>query len=215
MNIRILGIEISRKTDILAFAAFLLSLSTVVVQTIVFFAGPEVTFDKPRQVVILMASTSDTKERYLTLVSSLAYVNRGKIGKNAVVMREQVSFSFEEETYHYIWKQFGTLEFPTDSRKIKFVQSRVAAPFVVPARGAEAHETLFTPRRHENFIYQEAITRVFESVRRGKDYIWKVHFHIEILNDKDQTEECQVLITPRLANNIISKELGFAALNCK
>lgn len=185
MDMRFLGIDISRKTDILAFAAFLLSLSSIAYQIFVFFAGPKVTLAKPRQVVVLMHPAPDTKERYLTFISTLAYVNSGQLGKNAVVMQEDVSFSLEGETYNYTWNQFGLLAFVSDSRKIKFDTSRAAGPFVVPAGGAEAHETLFAARKNEEFIDQKDIKRVFESALMGKKLIWKLRFNAETLNGDD------------------------------
>ena len=162
-----------------------------------------------------MHPAPDTKERYLTLISTLAYVNSGRIGKNAVVMQEDVSFSLEEKTYNYTWHQFGSLKFVPDSRKIEFDKSRTAGPFVVPAGGAEAHETLFAARKTEEFVDQKAITRAFESALMGKKLIWKLRFNAETLNGDDHTKECEVTITSRLAQQLISEELGFTALNCK
>lgn len=221
MNIRFLGIEIERKTDILAFAAFLISLSSIIYQISVFFSGPQVTLAKPRQVVLYMLPAPDAKEHRLILISTVAYVNKGQTGNNAVVLQESVSFSLEGKPYVYTWHQFVSLAMvPTpattdtpDGRKIEIVQSRTAAPFVVPGGGAEAHETLFAARFDEDFVDQEAIVRAFERALTGESFIWKIHFHAETLNDGDKTEECEVTITPRFAQRL--KKMGWVELNCK
>jgi hypothetical protein len=222
MNIRFLGIEVERKTDILAFAAFLLSLSSILYQIAVFFRGPQVTLAKPRQVVIYMHAAPDAKERYLTPVSTVAYVNSGQSGNNAVVLEESVSFTLEGKQHVYTWHAFVSLAFISSSaidtsadRKIKFVQERTAAPFVVPGGGAEAHETWFAARFDEDFVGQGEIVRAFESALTGGSLIWKIRFHTETLNDGRKTAECEVTITPRFAQQIISHDIGWSVLNCK
>jgi|GEM_PF-6941364 len=51
-SLKVFGIlEIGRKTDILAFAAFFLSISSLVYQTVGFIRGPDVALIGPRQVI--------------------------------------------------------------------------------------------------------------------------------------------------------------------
>jgi hypothetical protein len=225
MRIRFLGIEIERKTDVLAFAAFLLSLSSIVYQIVVFLTGPQVTLAKPRQVVAYMHAAPDTNERYLTLISTLAYVNSGQSQNSAVVMKESISFTLGErlEPYVYTWHEFVSLKFAAPSlkadnpenRKIELVNLQTAAPFVVPGGGAEAHETLFAARFDKDFIYQKSIVRAFERASMGESFTWKLRFHAETLNDGLKEAECEVIITPRFMEQLTSLKLGWTVLNCK
>jgi hypothetical protein len=50
---KFLGIEIERKTDILAMAAFLISIGSIIGQLALLIRGAEIVLDGPRQVVLL------------------------------------------------------------------------------------------------------------------------------------------------------------------
>lgn len=222
MSIRILGIEIVTKTDILAFTAFLLSLSGIAYQLILFFRGPEVTLAKPRQVTIYMHPAHDSNKRYFTIISTLAYVNSGQSGNNAVVMQESVSFSLGGKQFEYTWHQFVTLSFVNpletkkeDSRKIEFINPQTAAPFVVPGGGAASHETWFAARLDDDFIDHKSVARALETAATGNNIAWKFRFKSETLNDGNKMEDCEVTITPRLALQIKKQIPGWTLLTCK
>ena len=222
MNIRFLGIEVERKTSILALAAFLLSLSSIGYQIFSFLKGPEVTLAKSRQVIIYMYPAADTSERFLTLVTTLAYVNNGQPGNNAVVMEERVSFALDGKEYKYNWHEFVSITLlpragtpdTRGERGIDLGQTRTSSPFVVAAGGAEAHETWFAPRFDDQFVGREAVVRALESALKGGHLLWKFQFYAETLNDGTKTADCEITISARLAQQILSQELGWAALNC-
>src|SRR5262245_59350604 len=105
-RINLLGIQIERKTDILAFAAFLLSLSSIAYQGASMLRGARVTLLAPRQVTIYLRQFGHESEDYLTFLTSMEYVNSGPPGMNDVVAEESVSFTLAGRSYTHVWHQF-------------------------------------------------------------------------------------------------------------
>ena len=222
---RFFGIEIEKKTDILAFAAFLLSVSSIMYQVTIYFRGPQVSLGRPREIILYMQQppgTNDIERRRLTFVSTTTYVNSAPPGKNAVVLNQIVNFTLNGKQYNYDWYQFVTLSFKPpstnemDRKELGVVESKTASPFVVPAGGAEAREIWFGPRFNEEFINPSDIRREFTSVMNlNKQHIfWSFRFKAEYLNDDNDSELCNVKITSNIIENILTPEIGWASLSC-
>lgn len=217
---RFFGIEIERKTDILAFTAFLLSLGGISYQIVTFIRGPDVTLAKPQQVVVYMYPMRDSKTEYLTLISPVAYVNRGHSQNNALVMKESVSFVLKGEQKNYVWHQFVSVSTSSESgvegmktnSKIEIRETQLAAPFVVPGSGAVSHYTWFAARYDGEYLKKKDFLQTFEKVRQGTDINWTIEFHSETLNDGNKMSICEVTLTPRLMENI--QRFNWVAINC-
>ncbi|QQE91099.1 hypothetical protein [Azotobacter chroococcum] len=213
MSIKFLCLEIERKTDIVAITALLLSMAGILYQLFNLVRGPEVTLAKPRQVVVYMyAVPDDPNKLYLALISTVVYVNSGQQGNNAVVTEESISFDLANKKYTYIWDKFVSTAQPIGSKGVQISQERTATPFVVPAGGAEAHETFFGPRFGQDFIDKDEFVQALESFRTGEKHLFKFTIRSKTLNDGDKIEICKALITTRYVDNILKH--NNIALNC-
>jgi hypothetical protein len=59
--VKFLGIEIERKTDVLAMAAFLISTGSIIGQVALLLRGADVILDGPRQIVLFFGERLDSK----------------------------------------------------------------------------------------------------------------------------------------------------------
>jgi hypothetical protein len=141
-----LGLQVARKTEILALAAFVLSMSGVLLQVIVFARGAVVTLFATDQIV--MTATDKLGRNYtgqdnlLALIATMAYTNDGDTGHNAVVRREYLTFSLGDRHIEHRWYEFGSSDVQDGS--LIFKRESEARPFPINAGSAVSHETLFT-----------------------------------------------------------------------
>jgi len=84
---KIFGIEIERKTDILAFAAFIISVSSLVAQGVNLVRGPEILLEPPKQVLLRGESYPDQRV-YTRIAATLVYLNKGSPGYDDIVREE-------------------------------------------------------------------------------------------------------------------------------
>lgn len=147
MTWRILGLEIGRKTEILALAAFLMSATGAIWQIQNYLSGPVVHLFPSDQVVITNAQKLGrgyTSEAPLVrFIAALPYVNQGASGYNAVIRRERIQVTLANRVFEHRWYAFvtsdvkdGALDVKTDSE---------ARPFALSAGSSASHETLFAP----------------------------------------------------------------------
>lgn len=220
---KLLGLEIANKTDILAFTAFVLSLISVVYQVGNFLLGPEIILADPRQVVLYFTPTPDADERHLTFISALAYVNRGNAGNNGVVMEERIGFSMNGKDYIFTWHGFVLMTSQpmliasneSDKRRIRIKEIKTAGPFVIPGSGAEAHETRFAARFENDFINEKMVLDYFKEVLQGKkESKWLISFYAETLNDGSKSAICEITMTARYVGQLLDRDQGWAVINC-
>jgi hypothetical protein len=143
---RFLGLQIDRKTEIIALAAFALSISGVLWQVMSFARGAIVRVFPSDQIV--MTSTDklgryySSQENLLALIATMAYVNEGDVGHNAIVRREHIRFILPDRQVEHRWYQFVSSDLQEGKLTIK--RESEARPFPVNAGSAISHETLFT-----------------------------------------------------------------------
>lgn len=148
VKIGITWIQFERKTDVLAFAAFLLGLGGIVSQIVGHLKGPEVQLFAPHQVLFHYEERGQSKP-IVRFSAIFAYTNSGQIGYNATIRRELLKYSIADNQYYQVWQKFVE----TDERYkmgkgtgILEIQSKsVASPFAVNAGGSTSHETHFHP----------------------------------------------------------------------
>jgi hypothetical protein len=136
-------IKISRRTDILALTAFLLSLSGVVFQGFMFLRGAKVTLYPPQQVLIFADTPSQGTEDRVRVNARMTYVNTGYIGHNAVVRREGVTFRIGAENFAQGWESFTVPV--TKGETLSWDKQDEAHPVPVNAGSAASHQTSFAP----------------------------------------------------------------------
>jgi hypothetical protein len=143
---KILGLHVARKTEVLALAAFVISISGLSWQVFNYTRGAVVRLFPSDQIVL--TSTDALGHRYagqvnlLDLIATMSYVNDGDTGHNAIVRRELIRFTLAGRRVEHRWYDFVS----SDVVNGKMVPNRLseARPFAVNAGSAASHETLFT-----------------------------------------------------------------------
>lgn len=144
------GIQIEKKTDILAFAAFLLATASIMSQVYSFFRGADVTLFPPEQIFIIRDNlgTENKPNYHVRFNVRMAYVNTGAVGYNAVIERETLSFTIVKTdgsyTYEQAWSSFTT--FDLIKGQYEPFERAPANPKPINAGSAESHDTYFSPR---------------------------------------------------------------------
>jgi hypothetical protein len=143
---KILGLHIARKTEILALAAFVISLSGLSWQLFNYWRGPVVRLFPSDQIVLTSTNTLGHRyagqENLVDLVATMSYVNDGDIGHNAIVRRELIRFKFAGREVEHRWYDFVSSD--VVNGKLALNRQGEARPFAVNAGSATSHETLFT-----------------------------------------------------------------------
>ena len=152
IRIPLIGLEVERKTDLLAFAAFLLAFMAVFIQSCHYYVGAKVTFFAPEQVTLLLELNPANHKPYLRIAARMAYANTGWVNYNATVRREQVEFSFGGgEDYLQLWH---SEEQTTSDNSGKLLRKYLAeaGPFPIVAGGSVSREVYFAsfPERCRN-----------------------------------------------------------------
>lgn len=140
---KILGLYIERKTDILAFAAFLIALGSVLFQISAYVRGPSVRLFTPEQILI-SAHKFPNDKTYVRFGARMAYVNTGQVGYNATIRREVLRYTLGDQTYIQTWQRFIASDFDEEGH-LELKDQGVAVPFPVNASSSLSHETHFTP----------------------------------------------------------------------
>ncbi|WP_135077873.1 hypothetical protein [Terasakiella sp. SH-1] len=137
-------IEIDLKTDILAFAAFVMALGGVLVQGYHFVRGAQVTLFPPEQVIMIFYQYHPKDEkRYLRLGARVAYTNDGETGHNAVVEKETISFELDGVRYEQQWQSVHKFTGTEASVKTEYISE--AKPEPIQAGNAISREIYFAP----------------------------------------------------------------------
>jgi hypothetical protein len=143
----LLGLQVGRKTEIIALAAFMLSIGGVLFQVFNYTRGAVVSIFPPDQIVI--TSTDKLGRRYaeemkrVAFIAAMAYVNDGDIGHNAVIRQERLLVSVGGRKIEHRWYEFGSSDI--EGNNLVFKRESEARPFAINAGSAVSHETLFSP----------------------------------------------------------------------
>jgi hypothetical protein len=142
MSIRFLGIEVDRKTDILALAAFLMALAGILYQFVGYLEGPDVKLFPPEQVLIFTKKM--VSDEYVVFAAPMAYVNKGQPGYNAAIKSESIRYKLGGKTYEQKWQEF-VYTGSTDN-ELEVTKQSDAHPLAINAGSTLSHETRFSPR---------------------------------------------------------------------
>ena len=111
MNIKFLGITIEKKTDILAFAAFVISIGGLLAQATILLRGSDVQLQAVSQVMIYKDSRSDT-EHYVNFVGSYFYFNNGSPGYSDVIREERAVLKLGDRAFEFRGIEHGSSSAP-------------------------------------------------------------------------------------------------------
>ncbi len=217
-TIKMLGLDIERKTDILALAAFLIAVGGIVFQITNYFRGPVIRLFPPDQVVIRKLKYPNGEE-FIGIVARMAYVNSGQTGYNGIIRRELVRFKLDGTVYEQVWHSFVS----TDSIGDELVENRTieAKPVPVNAASSESHETAFVPRRvrclaealdcnsNANFLTWEEFLIKLEKLKLRQ---LRFDFEAEIYDEPPIRVACIIDIDTTLKTGLIDR--GWHAPSC-
>jgi hypothetical protein len=142
----IFGLQIGRKTEIIALIAFVLSVSGLLLQILSNWRGAVVNLFPTDQLVITstdkLGRNYAGKENMLAVMATMSYVNSGNVGHNAIIRRESITLSLADREVEHRWYEFGSSD--VKNGVLVFDRKSEAHPIPVNAASAESHETLFT-----------------------------------------------------------------------
>jgi hypothetical protein len=226
MTIKLGLIEIERKTDILAFAAFLISVGSLIYQLNIYVKGAEIHFIDPEIITLTNIKYSDAGDSYLTIIAPMAYVNSGSAGYNSAVKKEKISFEVSKEEYELVWQHFVS----TYSEKEKMIYKITdgAHPFVIEGGNAMVHETHFYPHyvqlheetsseKRKSFLKLDSFINGFKdllSEGQTKKMKLKLKFTIEILGEKNMEAEYITYLQKEDLWALMDPSIGWASLSC-
>src|SRR6266404_2998770 len=140
-----LGLQVARRTEIIALVAFVLSVSGVLWQVFSYTRGAVVQLFPSDQIVSTAANiigrNYSGQDNLLALIANMSYVNDGDVGHNAIIRREFIALSFGSRDVEHRWYEFGSSD--VQDGKFVFKRESEARPFPVNAGSAVSHETLF------------------------------------------------------------------------
>lgn len=140
------GLQVGRKTEIIALIAFVLSVSGLLWQVLSYTRGAVVRLFPTDQIVITSADklgrNYSGQGNLLAIIATMTYVNDGDVGHNAIIRREYINFSLGNRNVEHRWYEFGSTDLKDDT--LAFDRKSEAHPIPVIAASAESHETLFT-----------------------------------------------------------------------
>jgi hypothetical protein len=141
----VLGLKVARKTEIIALAAFMISVSGILWQLLNYARGPVISLFPSDQVTITavnkLGRNYTGQDNLLALIATMAYANEGDTGKNGVIRREFIAFDLGNRHIEHRWYEFGTSD--VQDGIISFKRTSEASPLPVTAGSAISHETLF------------------------------------------------------------------------
>lgn len=145
MIIKIFGIElieIEKKTDVLAFAAFVISIGGLITQSVNLLKGSEVLLEPPKQIVFYEYKHSETK-KYLAISAMMTYLNMGSSGYNDITKIEEAFIFIGDKTIKLTAQKFTSSS--REGEKLIFKKTIDSVPVQIKSGSVVSHETKFFP----------------------------------------------------------------------
>jgi hypothetical protein len=139
-------LQIERKADLLAVAAFLLSISTLGWQIFNYFRGAEISLFPSDTITFLrfdQAGGYIKDDHFVRFIASMTYINDASPDYPDVVLREGISLDLAGCTLTQQWYEFGNSDISPHSDELLFTKRQPARPFTLRGGNAQSHETLF------------------------------------------------------------------------
>lgn len=148
-----LGIfEIERRSDILAFAALLISLGSITAQGINMIKGPQVEMQAVDQVLLTSETYNFGKEKreVLTLIGKMVYLNHGSPGYDDILKTESVEVTVSGQPPFTLHAQEYVKTSKQADGSLKVEVESDAIPARIKSGDVLYHETYFQPRVEDN-----------------------------------------------------------------
>lgn len=198
--LRFLGIEVERKTDILAAAAFIISITSLIYQIVGMLRGPDIVQFPPEQLLFF----AEKNDNSLHTATDMSYANKGREGANGVLKRVKMEFALGGKSYSFNWQDFE--QFGNDGSQLTRSQSREPATPVV-IKGGEvvtkeihfASRTMLAKDRPQSAdIYSNFLKWDMFVAELGKVKELNVTIISEFVGAKNQRVELFIRVTPSL-----------------
>jgi len=211
---KFLGLEVERKTDVLAATAFLLSVIGIGYQVLNFMRGPDVVVFPSTQLLIMpfTYSTANTNE-YVRFAADFAYVNKGEAGYNAIIKSEKIRFTLGTNVYEQQWQSFESFT-STNNGSLVSISSSIVQFQTVNGGGCVSHETLFAPRSTILNKSDKYVTD-FNNFLTWNEFIDQLsktnRFQFELISEIFETKKpivkkMRIIVTDGLLENLKTKK---------
>lgn len=204
-------LELDRKTDILALAAFFISIGGLLYQGVLAIKKPDILQFPPEQLAFYPEESNGAK--YLQVGAQSTYVNKGRGDRNAVLKVERLLFDLGGKSYELKWQNFA--DYSSKGTQLVTENVKPAIPAVIKSGEGISHETHFAPRtfhvatqsdaaRFKNFLPWDQFVSEIEKVKELDVRIVSEFYGLE-----DKEARVYVEITPAVIYSL--KTYGWAA----
>ena len=216
-EVSFLGLNIQRKTDVLALTAFVISLLTGAAQLIDWVKGPQITLYPPERVVIYTYLQSGGTPT-VRVAAPMSYTNTAPAQYAATIKAESVDMRVGPVLSHQKWLSFAQLRRDGSRFAPQIVSD--ASPFPIPGGSSVSHSTLFSPFPSDCAPRQEACARFSEYISED-DFTNSLDagrinltFTSEVYGGSAQSVDCYVELdetvkTLWLANGAVTAQCRF------
>lgn len=142
MIIKILGIEIEKKTDVLAFAAFAISIGSLIAQTANLIKGPDILLESPKQILFKSQKYPDGKE-YMRLSAKMVYLNKGSPGYDDITKTEVATLVIGDNSFNLVGQEY--IDSTYHDGQFEVIKLSDADPVQIESGSVITHETYFAP----------------------------------------------------------------------
>jgi hypothetical protein len=208
--VKFLGIEIERKTDILAMAAFLISMGSIIGQIALLLRGAEVAVDGPRQVILLFESTLGSR-KYLNAISTQIYVNNGSPSYDDILKSETLEIGGSEKQIEL--ESQDLVDSTREGDKLVYRSRKAWKPEKIKAGDFISNETLFVPyptrgnkRRDANFIDETSFYKLISAADLVRVELKAKTYGGQVLSSRCVLKKTDIMLGLR--------EKGWASLRC-
>lgn len=206
---KIIGIEIERKTDILAMAAFLISLGSLVGQAVLLLRGPEIVLDGPRQIILFFESDLSSRS-YLNAISTQIYVNNGSPGFDDILKSERLLLTIAGRNIQLESQE--SVDSTRKGDKLVFRSRQAWKPVKIKAGDFISNETLYVPYPSIKDRDENAIDRVDLEKLLSKSSDLKVELIAKTYGGEKLASICLLNMAETKFGFL---EKGWASLICK
>lgn len=195
------GMLLSRKIDVVAFAALFLSIATITIQLSAYFKGARLTLLPPDQVFIRRDDSYTDKIPRARFGATLIYVNTGEKGYASIVRRETVVVKIAGKDYEQGWDEFVVF----DGSVPKKGGDEPAKPFPVDGGDTKSHQTDFIPwpkrcpkaqatcpELEENHVHWDAFINELRRLTKAGQYEFEFKFAAEVYGGDTVTASCKI-----------------------
>lgn len=190
--VSLFGFVIVTKSDLLAAAAFLLSLATVSYQFSSWIRGPEPSVYPPDIVYVFFDNYANNRT-IVRLAAQISFVNTAAAGHDAIVRDITLHVSGKDFSLTHAWLTFVTIR--RDRTRLLVEPKEAAHPFPVAAGGATSNTVSFAPLEQTCQQVDQRLTRTTSNNTCSPDQYFMTD--IEFLNKINNISELHLQFSVR------------------